>query len=169
MKIRQTVSAIYDDPNEQLIVFPSNPAGVLSDTMSFQEWFDTAGDILGDMKQGEIVIDKWKDISVYEHILVKILTSQQIKNLSKIRRTEEKNKTRWSHIYFMMNTSSKSPCWKFREMVKAIGRVKAAEIYNKEVVKTAEYKKWKKMMNEKHGENKDALENGYTNKSVKEK
>ena len=42
---------------------------------------------------------------------------------------------------------------KFREMVKAIGRVKAAEIYNKEVVKTAEYKKWKKMMNEKHGDN----------------
>ena len=44
---------------------------------------------------------------------------------------------------------------KFREMVKAIGRVKAAEIYNKEVVKTAEYKKWKKMMNDKHGDNKD--------------
>ena len=45
---------------------------------------------------------------------------------------------------------------KFREMVKAIGRVKAAEIYNKEVVKTPEFKKWKKMMNEKHGEKKDA-------------
>ena len=41
---------------------------------------------------------------------------------------------------------------KFREMVKAIGRVKSAEIYNKEVVKTTEYKKWKKMMNEKYGD-----------------
>jgi hypothetical protein len=94
LKIRQTVSAIYDDmdywtgtDNEQLAILrdivhkqnilinhlleqtiiheevPSNPAGVLADTMSFQEWFDTAGDILEDMKQGEIVIvyDRWKD------------------------------------------------------------------------------------------------------------
>ena len=41
---------------------------------------------------------------------------------------------------------------KFREMVKAIGRVKAAEIYNKEVVESAEYQEWKKMMNKKHGD-----------------
>ena len=45
---------------------------------------------------------------------------------------------------------------KFREMVKAIGRVKAAEIYNKEVVKSAEYKRWVKKMNQKHGDKKDA-------------
>ena len=97
LKIRQTVSAIYDDmdywtgtDNEQLAILrdivhkqnilinhlleqtiiheevPSNPAGVLADTMSFQEWFDTAGDILEDMKQGEIVIvyDKWKDVKI---------------------------------------------------------------------------------------------------------
>ena len=41
---------------------------------------------------------------------------------------------------------------KFREMVKTIGRVKAAEIYNREIQKSAEYKKWLKQMNEKHGE-----------------
>lgn len=35
---------------------PFNPAGVLADTMSFQGWFDTAGEILEDMKQGEVVI-----------------------------------------------------------------------------------------------------------------
>ena len=44
---------------------------------------------------------------------------------------------------------------KFREMVKAIGRVKAAEIYNKQVKKSAEYKRWVKKMNQKHGDNKD--------------
>ena len=94
LKIRQTVSAIYDDmdywtgtDNEQLAILrdivhkqnilinhlleqtiiheevPSNPAGVYADTMSFEGWFDTAGDILEDMKRGEIVIvyEKSKD------------------------------------------------------------------------------------------------------------
>ena len=87
LKIRQTVSAIYDDmdywtgtDNEQLAILrdivhkqnilinhllmqtiieeevPSNPAGVYAEKMSFQGWFDTAGEILQDMKQGEAVI-----------------------------------------------------------------------------------------------------------------
>ena len=63
---------------EQTIIHeevPSNPAGVLADTMSFQEWFNTAGEILEDMKEGEIVIvyDRCKDPrkafthEIYEH------------------------------------------------------------------------------------------------------
>jgi hypothetical protein len=97
LKIRQTVSAIYDDmdywtgtDNEQLSILrdivhkqnilinhlleqtiiheevPSNPAGVYADKMSFQGWFDTAGEILEDMKQGEVVIvyNKDKDVGV---------------------------------------------------------------------------------------------------------
>ena len=109
LKIRQTVSSIFDDmdywngtKNEELhILFqivhkqnilinhllqqtviseevPSHPAGVYADKMSFEEWFNTAGDILEDMKEGEIVIvyDRWKDPKnqilaftheVYEH------------------------------------------------------------------------------------------------------
>ena len=44
---------------------------------------------------------------------------------------------------------------KFREMIKVIGRVKAAEVYNKEVKKSLEYKRWMKMMKEKHGDKDD--------------
>ena len=44
---------------EQTIIHeevPSNPAGVLADTMSFQEWFNTAGEILEDMKEGKSLL-----------------------------------------------------------------------------------------------------------------
>ncbi len=45
---------------------PSHPAGVYADKMSFEEWFNTAGDILEDMKEGEIVIvyDRCKDVKI---------------------------------------------------------------------------------------------------------
>tara|TARA_R100001198_G_scaffold36076_1_gene19542 strand:+ start:236 stop:706 length:471 start_codon:yes stop_codon:yes gene_type:complete len=65
---------------EQTIIsekIPKNPAGVFAGNMSLEEWFNTAGEILGLMKKGEIVIvyDKWNDPNnkftftheVYEH------------------------------------------------------------------------------------------------------
>lgn len=112
LKIRQTVSAIYDDMDyfeymegseaspsslwttreehelciqtlkqivhkqnilinhllQQTVIseeVPSHPAGVYADKISFQGWFSSAGEILEDMKQGEIVIvyNKEKDAS----------------------------------------------------------------------------------------------------------
>lgn len=41
----------------------------------------------------------------------------------------------------------------WRELVKVHGRTKAAEIINQSIQKSSEYKRWKKMMDEKHGGN----------------
>ena len=67
---------------------PSHPAGVYADKMSFEEWFNTSGDILEGIKEGEIVIvyDRWKDTKnqilafrdeIYEHCEKVIYVCQQ--------------------------------------------------------------------------------------------
>jgi len=44
----------------------------------------------------------------------------------------------------------------WRNLVRKHGKTKAAEIINQKIQQSHQYQEWKKMMNEKHGEKKDA-------------
>ena len=44
----------------------------------------------------------------------------------------------------------------WRNLVRKHGKTKAAEMVNKKIQESHEYKEWVKKMNEKHGDNKDA-------------
>ena len=43
----------------------------------------------------------------------------------------------------------------WRNLIRKHGRTKAAELVNQKIQQSYEYKRWVKMMNEKHGEKKD--------------